>query len=198
MHTGLDNATDIPRTEACDIGPRIRQLRYERNWTLAQVSERTGLSLSAISKIERGELSPTLASLNKLAKGFEIDIVTLISMTGASTPSSGRRTITRAGEGLHHLTATCDNTWLASEIRNKRMLPIHTHVMARDPAEYSEWQTHNGELFVMVLEGTLVIHSELYEVVTLEKGDSIYYDGKMGVKWTSAGMHPAEVIWVYA
>ncbi len=67
-----------PRTPV-DIAQRLRALRQERGWTLAQTSERTGLSLSALSKIERGELSPTLSSVNKLAAGFEIDVVTLLA-----------------------------------------------------------------------------------------------------------------------
>ena len=86
----------------------------------------------------------------------------------------------------------------AAELRNKRMLPIRTRVTARTPDEYAEWAVHPGEIFVYVLQGALVVHSQLYEPVCLAQGDSIYYDAAAGTKWTSAGPEDAEVLWVYA
>lgn len=185
------------RAPAIDIGRRVRTLRRERKWTLHQASDQTGMSLSALSKIERGELSPTLSSLEKLAAGFGVDVVGLLgSEAGPRAP--GRRSINRRSDGVLHQTATCRNFWLAADLRRKRMLPIRTLVTAREPEEYTEWQVHPGEIFVYVLRGTLVVHSELYEPERLEEGDSIYYDAAAGTKWTCLGPETAEVLWVYA
>ena len=191
-------APDDPVTaDPPDIGRRLRTLRQARRWTLQQASQHTGLALSTLSKIERGELSPTLSSLNKLAAGFAIDIVSLLEE--ASPPAApGRRQINRRASGTAHPTLTCQNTWLATELRHKRMLPILTLVTARDPAEYAEWANHAGEIFVYVLTGTLVVHSRLYEPVRLRAHDSMYYDASADTKWTSAGKADAQVLWVYA
>jgi transcriptional regulator with XRE-family HTH domain len=187
----------IPSTPPVDVGQRLRTLRRERSWTLLQASQQTGLSLSALSKIERGELSPTLSSLNKVAAGFAIDIVSLLDeATPATAP--GRRQINRRASGTAHPTGTCQNTWLGTDLRNKRMLPILTQVTARDPAEYAEWANHAGEIFLYVLSGTLVVHSRLYEPAVLEAHDSMYYDASADSKWTSRGKDDAEVLWVYA
>ena len=186
-----------PAPAPFDIGQRLRTMRRERSWTLLTASQETKLSLSALSKIERGELSPTLSSLNKIAAGFGVDIVTLLD--GQTPPNaSGRRAINRGPSGTEHKTKTCRNTWLAAELRNKRMLPIMTRVTARDPAEYAEWASHSGEIFLYVLSGTLVVHSRLYEPVRLKAHDSMYYDATADSKWTSEGDADAQVLWVYA
>lgn len=182
---------------AIDIGARLNNLRRERKWTLVETSKHTGLSLSALSKIERNELSPTLMSLGKIASGFGIDLVTLLS--DEDNPASlGRRSVNRHSHGLVSSTQTCENIWFAADLKHKRMLPLKTRVTARQPGEYAEWPVHEGEIFVYVLSGRLVVHSQLYAPVCLEPGDSLYYDSSSGHKWTTDGDGDAEVLWVYA
>lgn len=182
---------------AIDIGARLKNLRRERKWTLVETSKHTGLSLSALSKIERNELSPTLMSLGKIASGFGIDVVTLLS--DEDNPASlGRRSVNRHSHGLVSSTGTCENIWFAADLKHKRMLPLKTRVTAKVPGEYAEWPVHVGEIFVYVLSGRLVVHSQLYAPVYLEPGDSLYYDSSSGHKWTTEGETDAEVLWVYA
>jgi transcriptional regulator with XRE-family HTH domain len=180
-----------------DLGRRINAIRRERRWTLQQTQEKTGLSVSALSKIERGILSPTLGTLNKIAQGFRIDVVTLLQPSSGPAPQ-GRRTVTRSGKGAIHRTATCLNFWLAADITNKRMLPIYARVTACSVDEHDEWSRHEGEIFVYVLHGTLIVHSEHYKPVKLQEGDSIYYDASTGHKWTSDGATSAEVLWIFS
>jgi transcriptional regulator with XRE-family HTH domain len=180
-----------------DIGRRLKSLRIERGWNLSEAGQATSISHSTLSKIERNELSPTLGTLQKIAQGMSIDIATLL--TPAATPKgSGRRSITRKTDPMAHVTTTCRNQWIASDLMKKKMLPFHTRVTARDAAEYAEWQYHDGEIFVFVLSGSLLVFSEFYEPVTLQSGESIYYDATMGHKWISANENDAEVLWVYS
>lgn len=182
---------------ACEIGERIKELRRERNWTLTKTAEQTGLSHSALSRIERNELSPTLGSLNKIARGFSIDVITLLSGRPAQ-PAAARRSINRHSHGLVANTHTCSNIWLAADLTQKRMLPLKTRVVARHPDEYSDWATHAGELFLYVLSGELLVHSKIYAPVKLAEGDSLYYDAHAGHKWVSVGTEDAVVLWVFA
>ena len=48
-----------------DLGQRIREERQARQWTLEQFSEKTGLSKSFLSQIERGNTEPSITSLKK-------------------------------------------------------------------------------------------------------------------------------------
>lgn len=53
------------------LGDAVRRLRHERALTLKQLAERTGLSISQISQIERAESSPSLSSLYRLAVALD-------------------------------------------------------------------------------------------------------------------------------
>ncbi len=179
------------------LGVRVKALRQARGWTLEAASRQTGMSLSALSKIERGALSPTVGSLRKIASGFGIDVVTLLAPDSRGA-AAGRRSVNRRPDGIAHPTGTCRNTWLAADLTQKRMQPFLSRVIARSPEEYAEWARHPGEIFVHVLQGTMVLHSEAYAPLVLHAGDSVYYDAAMGSKWTSEGETDAEVLWLYS
>jgi len=182
---------------AASVGARLRQIRRDRRLTLQQASKLTGVSASAFSKIERSDLSPTISTMQRIATGLGIELITLLA-GHASEPVAfaGRRSINRAGGGSHHVTGTCNNVLLCADLKNKRATPILTTVTARSPDEYKAWAKSEAEIFVMVLEGTLVVHSRLYEPLELNKGDSVYYDATTEHTWTSVGPKDAVVLWV--
>jgi transcriptional regulator with XRE-family HTH domain len=180
-----------------DIGARLLRLRKGRGLTLQEISALTGVSASAFSKIERNELSPTISTLQRIAHGLGVELVALLSdEEGGVLGIGGRRSISRAGAGSRHTTATCNNVLLCADIKNKRATPIITTVTARSPDEYAAWAKSEAEIFVMVLDGTLVVHSRLYEPLELKKGDSVYYDASTEHTWTSKGEANARVLWV--
>jgi len=182
---------------AASIGTRLRQIRKDRRLTLQQASKLTGVSASAFSKIERSDLSPTISTMQRIATGLGVELVTLLA-DQASEPVTfaGRRSVNRAGSGSHHTTGTCNNVLLCADLKDKRATPILTTVTARSPDEYKAWAKSDAEIFIMVLEGTLVVHSRLYEPLELNQGDCVYYDATTEHTWTSAGPKDAVVLWV--
>jgi transcriptional regulator with XRE-family HTH domain len=191
MRAGDDSRTGV------DIGGRLLRLRKGRGLTLQEISALTGVSASAFSKIERNELSPTISTLQRIAHGLGVELVALLSDEESGVLGiGGRRSISRAGAGNRHTTATCNNVLLCADIKNKRATPIITTVTARSPDEYAAWAKSDAEIFVMVLEGTLVVHSRLYEPLELSKGDAVYYDATTEHTWTSKGPENARVLWV--
>jgi DNA-binding XRE family transcriptional regulator len=186
-----------PVEHAGSIGSRLRNIRKSRRLTLQEVSDLTGVSPSAFSKIERNDLSPTISTMQRIAKGLGVELVTLLTDQGSDLVTfGGRRSVNRAGSGSHHVTGTCNNVLLCADLKNKRATPILTTVTARSPDEYKAWAKSEAEIFVMVLEGTLVVHSRLYEPLELNKGDCVYYDATTEHTWTSAGPKDAVVLWV--
>ncbi len=75
-------------SKPAQLGPALRALRQAQGWKLRDVAERSGLSVSTLSKVERGQLSLTYDRLIQLADGLDVDISTLFSGTLPS-PSSG-------------------------------------------------------------------------------------------------------------
>ncbi len=177
------------------LGKRIRDLRRSRNWTLDEASRRTGLAKSTLSKIENHQMSPTFEAVQKLAAGLGIDVPQLFAPS-AEGRSSGRRTLTRKDEGQPHPTVTYEHELLSTELSRKKMIPFKSRVRARSFSDFPDWVRHDGEEFLLVLEGTVELHTEFYEPVALACGDSVYYDSGMGHAVISISEEDALILWV--
>ncbi|MEL6476788.1 MAG: XRE family transcriptional regulator [Pseudomonadota bacterium] len=177
------------------LGERVRQLRQQREWTLEEAARRAGLARSTLSKIENEQMSPTYDAVQKLAHGLGIDVPQLFTPP-VSDKITGRRAITRTGEGREHITTTYEHELLAGEISRKRMLPYRTTIRARGFEDFSDWVRHDGEEFLMVLSGAVRLLTEYYEPVDLASGDSAYYDAAMGHCVVSISSEDAVILWV--
>ncbi len=93
-------APKLPST--FDLGTRLKAMRQERRWTLEHLAERSGVSASALSKIENGQVSPAFDTIMKIAHAHGYSFAELLAGQPArlqATPK-GFRTITRSGQGL--------------------------------------------------------------------------------------------------
>ena len=178
-----------------DLGARVRELRAERGWSLDETAARTGLSRSSLFKIEKAQMSPTFDALLRLAKGFAIEVPQLLvarSVRGAES----RRSIARAGESPSYVSDNYAQVPLAAELSHKSFLPFELVLRARSLDEFEGWDRHETEDFMYVLSGTMVLYTEHYEPLVLERGDSVYYDSRMGHACVSQGKEDAVVLWV--
>ena len=66
-------------TAGARLAQRLRLERETRGWSLADLAERSGVSRGAISKIERGESSPTAGLLVRLADAFDLTLAGLVA-----------------------------------------------------------------------------------------------------------------------
>jgi transcriptional regulator with XRE-family HTH domain len=168
-------------------GAVLKEQRLSRGWTLAEVSERTGLPVSTLSKVENDKISLTYDKLVRLSQGLEIDISLLFG--GADAPQrsvSGRRSVTRAHEGRSIETSNYGHRYVAADLLNKSFIPVVAEIRARTLEEFGELVRHPGEEFAYVLEGTVDLHTSLYAPVRLNAGDSIYFDSGMGHAYIAA------------
>jgi len=169
-----------PFVEPLRLGERVKEIRLANQWTLEDVSQRTGLARSTLSKIENDQISPTFSAVQKLIDGLGIDLPQLLSPPKVQARTMGRRDLTRRGHGERHPTPTYEHELLSCELAQKRMIPFKTIVRARAFDEFTEWVRHDGEEFLMVLEGEIRLYTEYYEPLSLTDGDSIYFDSAMG------------------
>lgn len=193
--TVASGAENAPHVAPLRLGERVRQIRHARNWTLEEAARRAGLARSTLSKIENEQMSPSFDAVQKLARGLGIDVPQLFRAS-PSDRASGRRALTRAGEGRIHPTATYEHEMLAPELSPKRMLPYRATIRARDIGEFDGWVRHGGEEFLLVLSGAVRLYSEFYEPVDLASGDSAYYDAAMGHCVVSISPDDAVILWV--
>jgi transcriptional regulator with XRE-family HTH domain len=181
-------------------GAAMKALRAKHDWTLAEVSKRTGLTISALSKIENDKIDLSFEKLVRISEGLEIDISELFgTATGEEARGgSARRSIARAGEGRLIEAERGSYLYVASELVKKKMIPIVGEVFAKDISQYRTFLSHTGEEYIYVLEGTLELHTKPYTPVILEKGDSIYFDSSMGHAYVAVGNKPCRILSICA
>ena len=81
------------------LGPMIRRTRKRHQFTLQQLADRTDLSVSYISQIERNLLTPTVATLKRIASALDIPAGKLMFAEAGSAKS--RVAVLRRGHRKH-------------------------------------------------------------------------------------------------
>ncbi len=166
--------------------------------TLQAVSKRSGISMSTVSKIENDKVSPTFASLLKLAEAFDMPLTALIGGLKPTAPvTTARIAITRRDDIAFARTQTYEMGALCADLRNKRMSPFLDRVHASAANVGDRLFRHDGEEFVYVLNGVLEVHTEHYAPITLQAGDSAYFDSQMAHAYRSGDGSPAEMLMIW-
>lgn len=160
------------------IGLKVRRLRQERRMTLQDLAEATGLSKPLLSQVENDQVIPPLATLLRIAKAFRVGLHTFFQEEGANE----KCILVRAGESRRqqrrHLPETLAPPYsyhsLAYGKRNRSMEPFLVEIEVR--AWHNDLLvTHEGEEFFFLLEGEVEFHYG-DRIMTMQAGDSVYYD----------------------
>jgi len=173
-------------------GAMIKAIRIENGWTLAQVSERTGLPITTLSKIENDKISLSYDKLLRISEGLGIDIGRLFGAkepAGDNTqdaPPTGRPIVSRDSEGIAIETGAYSHLYPAADLLNKRIVPIIAELKARSLADFGPLIRHQGEEYAIVLDGMVEFHTDLYAPLLLKRGDSIYFDSSMAHGYIAA------------
>ena len=85
--------TTIEDEAAVQLAQRLRLEREARGWSLADLAQRSGVAKASISKVERGEMSPTAALLVRLAGAFDLTLAGLLLRA-----ETGGERVTRAAD----------------------------------------------------------------------------------------------------
>jgi transcriptional regulator with XRE-family HTH domain len=146
------------------------------------MSERTGIPLSTIAKVEHDRLTLTYDKLLQLSQRLNLRMSDLFSEADGTpeAPITARRSIGRLSDAIRVNTPNYEYFYMCPELRRKRMVPTVTRVRARSIEEFGELVHHPGEEYIYVLEGPVEIHTEFYEPILLQTGESIYIDSTMG------------------
>lgn len=178
-------------------GVALRKLRKANHWTLAEVSKRTGVPASTLSRIENDQLSPTYDLLLRLSVGLSLDLTQFLSGNGLDRENpdhAGRRSVNRTGEGVVVSWPSHALKYLSTDLLQKQMTPMLTEYHARSLSEFGEFMHHPGEEFLYVVEGELELHTESYAALILKAGESTYFDSRMGHAYVVHGEGPCRAL----
>ena len=172
-----------------NLGAHIRQLRTDRRWSLSELSSRSGIAASTLSKVENDTLSLTYDRLMMVARGFGMSLSEFLAPrgeAGASSQGVARISWARRGSGERVITAAYKSDYLCGNLRQKRMIPLLTEVRARTLEEFGPMLRHEGEEFVFVLKGRVEVNTEFYAPEILEEGEGVYIDSRQGHAYLNA------------
>jgi transcriptional regulator with XRE-family HTH domain len=188
-------------SKSSTLGSLIRLVRKKNSWTLRQLSERVGIPLSTLAKVETDKLSLTYDKLQQFTARLGLSMTEFLAQ-GEAPPANAlpvftaRRSLTNSGNSIQISTPNYDYEYLCADLREKRMVPILTRIRSKDIAEFGEPLKHKGEEFIFVIEGTVEVHLQFYNPVRLTVGQGIYIDSTMGHAYVARDCESALVLGV--
>ncbi len=164
------------------LGTVMKSIRSRNGWTLKEMSAKSGIPVSTLSKVEHDRLTLSYDKLQQLSQRLSIRMSDLFAEDeGDNAPRvTGRRSVGTIDQAVRVTTDNYDYHYLCTDLRQKRMIPIITRIRAHSASEFGELVRHQGEEFIYVLEGEIEIHTEFYDPVALKTGQGIYLDSSMG------------------
>ncbi len=181
-----------------NIGRTLAELRQSRGWTLKTLSEATGVSVPVLSKIENNQTGISFETAMKIMGSLSLTLEELTGGRHPQVPVSGRRAVNPAGSALKIPSIARSYELFATELRQKRMVPMITTVDVHSLGEWGPLSHHEGEEWMYVLSGSVELHTELYAPLHMRPGDAVYIDSGMGHAMVALGSTPARVLSVYA
>jgi transcriptional regulator with XRE-family HTH domain len=166
------------------VGPRLRALRRARTFTLAQLAEETGISLSTLSRLESGRRKPTLELLLPLAKAYGVPLDELVGAPATGDPRIHPRPFNRHGTTFVPLTR-----YLGGLHAYKQILPVAPETSREHP----EQGTHEGYEWLYVLSGRLLLTLGDRDVL-LGPGEAAEFDTRVPHGFANAGDQPVEFL----
>ncbi len=164
------------------LGSLMRALRARHGLTLKQMSERTGIAFSTLSKVEHDRLTLTYDKLQTISDRLGVRMSELFAEPegAAQAVANSRRSVATLGSALCVTTPNYDYYYFSPELRRKEMIPIVSRVKARSLEEFGDMVRHDGQEFIYVVDGSVVVHTEFYDPVTISRGEAVYIDSRMG------------------
>jgi transcriptional regulator with XRE-family HTH domain len=176
------------------IGPKIRELRRKRELGLAQLGKHTSLSTGTLSKIERGQLVPTLPTLLRIALvfGVGLDYFFTESFDRPAVAVVRKKDRVRLPEKPGDAPPSFFFECLDYPASNRRMEAYYAEFEPAERAAPSAHE-HSGAEFIYVLRGQLAVAIAGDETL-LAEGDSMYFDSGHPHLYRRYGRGPCSAI----
>jgi len=147
------------------VGPRLRRLRRQRDLTLSELAEQTGISISTLSRLEAGLRRPTLQQLLPLARAHGVSLDELVDAAPTGDPRVNLRPIPCA-----------DGSTILPLTRRPGGIQAYKFVLpaGRDDAR-PELRTHEGYDWLYVLNGRLRLVLGEHDLI-VEPGEAAEFD----------------------
>lgn len=173
-----------------NLGQRIRTIRKEKNLTLVEISQKTGVAQATLSRIETGTMIGTVECHEKIAESLGIGLAELYTGIDsrydevAHLSQKDTRTVTH-----HSKDVTLE--LLTQESSRKKITPLL--LTLQGGGETTKEANERGvEKFVWVLDGTVKVKLDGQETV-LKSQETLYFDASLPHQFANEGQKTAKV-----
>lgn len=172
-----------------DISKKIRGLRIQKGLTLKELSEKTDLSVSFLSQVERGASSLTITSLKKIADALGVKMTYFFE-----TPENEQYAVRKEEQQPFRLEGSESvYTRLAGQFSGRTLEPMKV-ILPPKHKQTAKFH-HPGEEFYYVLKGAVRIYVA-QEVYHLREGDAIHFPSQLSHYWENPLDEPATILCV--
>lgn len=190
----LTNEPGDPQTadhsSEVQVGKRLRELRQQKNLSVRALAARSRLAINTLSMIENGKTSPSVSTLQILARTLEVPIAAFFA------PETIEKKVVYVSAHQRPAVRT-DTTLLEHMGKDLAGNAVQPFIVTLDPGSGSGQSmiVHTGHEFVFCLSGqvTYTIETEVY---LLNPGDSLVFQSHLPHRWQNTGSQPAQIILV--
>ena len=164
-----------------DVGRKLRELRTKHGLSIRLLAERSGLNVNTLSLIENGRTSPSVSTLQQLARALQVPIGAFFETDEPAQTVVFQKAGWRPRAAFAH--GTVEDMGGGLTLHGGQPLLVTLHPGADSgPSPI----VHTGYEFVYCLEGrlTYAIEGRTY---TLEPGDSLIFEAHLPHRWGNAG-----------
>ena len=164
------------------IGAAVRSSRQSLNISIRELARRSSLSATAIWKVERGQMTPSIVVLIKIAHGLGVKLTEILDpiLEEEAVVYAPRGSRISGGAG-----ALRDVVEIISGSSRAWVIQAGEHALKKGAKSARKAMAHSGEELVYCLEGRIqyVINDKKYD---LKAGDAIHFKSHLPHIWRNA------------
>ncbi|WP_260497912.1 helix-turn-helix domain-containing protein [Pseudomonas sp. MSSRFD41] len=184
-----------PLTDRTQVGARLRSIRKAQKLTLKQLSERSGVALSTLSKMELAQVSVSYEKLAAAARALGVDIAQLFAPSAMASRAVQPTVVsTTIADAPGYSTGNYDYHPMAGDFPGRNMTPMYARIFARELQQFEDYIRHPGQEFALVLSGRVCIQFETGEQVSIGPQETAYFNSSIGHIYLAEGNEDAEVM----
>lgn len=172
-----------------EISEKIRSLRKEKNLTLKDLSEKTGLSVSFLSQVENSTSSLAITSLKRIADSLDVPIIYFFDK-----PENNNFIVKEKDQKIFKIeSSNSEFIRLSGEFVDRSLESVI--VIIPPEQQHGHKFNHPGEEFVYILEGSLIVDLDGTEYI-VKAGDSLHYPSTIPHIWINPLKQPCKILTV--
>lgn len=176
------------------IGKRLKEFREQKNMSLKDLSQKSGVQIATLSRIENLKMTGTINSHLNIAKALGIELVDLYADGQHELSSLASAQITKPQALAESFTYNNLASYeiLTSQLFKKKMMPIILRIETNGKTN-PEQNPMGSERFLFVLEGEISAYIGK-DVYTLKTNSSLYFDASLEYYFENTGKKTAKII----